>query len=108
MKKKGECEVCGKYSDLYLVEIDGNEFWVCEECSYLGKKIPNKNKVMEEFFIEDNDDIVEKLNYLMKKYGREEISKILGEQQSYLLRVINKKTLPNEKLIKKLKTLNLK
>ena len=118
----GDCEICGRSSDvLYVVDLEGARMSVCERCSR-GKSIvskigseqeaPTRTFAREE---EPEEEVVEGYGEKIRK-AREALGipmKVLAERinekESNLIRVENERTLPTEKLVLKLeRELNIK
>ncbi|MFH1470792.1 MAG: multiprotein bridging factor aMBF1 [Candidatus Micrarchaeota archaeon] len=112
-----ECEVCGRESQLYTVEIDRARLRVCFDCSKSGKLIeaprpPAKPK--NPYFQHAQSrpstelDIVPDYGLRIKSarekmhITRDVLAEMINEKQSFLDRVESERTLPTETLGKKL------
>jgi len=111
-----ECEICGKETNIiYVVEVEGAVMNVCAECSK-GKKVIDKidlsrqeKKVAKA--VKENEkesEIIEHYGEAIRK-AREKLglplnvlAERINEKASTLLRIEEEKTLPTDKVIKKL------
>ncbi len=110
-----ECEICGEETDMvYVVEVEGAVMNVCAECAK-GKKVVQKidlskkeNKEIKQVKKEEEKEIVDNYGSLIRK-AREKLglplnvlAERINEKESTLLRIEEEKTLPTDKIIKKL------
>jgi len=111
-----ECEICGKETNIiYVVEVEGAVMNVCAECSK-GKKVIDKidlskqekkvAKAVKEK--EKESEVIEHYGEAIRK-AREKLglplnvlAERINEKASTLLRIEEEKTLPTDKVIKKL------
>jgi putative transcription factor len=111
-----ECEICGKETNIiYVVEVEGAVMNVCAECSK-GKKVIEKidlsrqekkvAKAVKEK--EKESEVIEHYGEAIRK-AREKLglplnvlAERINEKASTLLRIEEEKTLPTDKVIKKL------
>jgi len=111
-----ECEICGKETNMiYVVEVEGAVMNVCAECSK-GKKVIDKidlskqekkvAKAVKEK--EKESEVIEHYGEAIRK-AREKLglplnvlAERINEKASTLLRIEEEKTLPTDKVIKKL------
>ena len=111
-----ECEICGKETNIiYVVEVEGAVMNVCAECSK-GKKVTDKidlsrqekkvAKAVKEK--EKESEVIEHYGEAIRK-AREKLglplnvlAERINEKASTLLRIEEEKTLPTDKVIKKL------
>jgi len=111
-----ECEICGKETNIiYVVEVEGAVMNVCVECSK-GKKVIEKidlskqekkvAKAVKEK--EKESEVIEHYGEAIRK-AREKLglplnvlAERINEKASTLLRIEEEKTLPTDKVIKKL------
>ncbi|MEM3791583.1 MAG: multiprotein-bridging factor 1 family protein [Candidatus Micrarchaeaceae archaeon] len=109
------CEICGKEtSEVYEVEVGGAKLIACKDCAKTAKgakrigaeEKPRAKKTKERK--ENEKEIVEGYGKIIKearqRMGLElkVLAEKINEKESYLLRVEQEKTLPNETLVKKL------
>ncbi|MCX8196992.1 MAG: multiprotein bridging factor aMBF1 [Candidatus Micrarchaeota archaeon] len=107
-----ECEICGQEGAPYLVLVEGAKLRVCRECSLSGKIIyapPEPARQAEQTaFAKEEVEIVDGYGKLImearKKLGipLEVLAEKINEKASFLERIEHEKTLPNEKLCRKL------
>ncbi|NPA86023.1 MAG: TIGR00270 family protein [bacterium] len=110
------CELCGKVTDkVYRVVIDGAEFLVCEDCKKYGKLVgapaprrprpqlprPREPKLEELEVLPDVGEIVRQERQ-RRGLRLEELAAKLGISASYLRRIEQGKTIPDERTLKKL------
>jgi putative transcription factor len=121
-----ECELCGKpISDtVYIVEVEGVNLRVCSKCSqrkHVIQKISlNQPKIIREPIRsqEKKEDDVELVNHFgnVIKNARENeklplkvLAEMIKEQESYIKRIEEEKTVPPQNIIEKLeRALNIK
>jgi len=111
-----ECEICGKETNIiYVVEVEGAVMNVCAECSK-GKKVTDKIDLSrQEKKVAKAAKEKEKESEVIEHYGeairkaREKLglplnvlAERINEKASTLLRIEEEKTLPTDKVIKKL------
>ncbi|MFH0818367.1 MAG: multiprotein bridging factor aMBF1 [Candidatus Micrarchaeota archaeon] len=114
-----DCEICGRESQLYLVEIDRARLRVCFDCSKSGRlleapKPQLKKKVHEEGFqsgparVKTEMDLVSDYGSKIKQarekmhITRDVLAEMINEKESFLDRVEAEKTMPTEALGRKL------
>ncbi|MFH1447648.1 MAG: multiprotein bridging factor aMBF1 [Candidatus Micrarchaeota archaeon] len=117
-----ECEICGKESNLYLVEIDRARLQVCFDCSKSGKVVesphtelrpsrrPTTKPVRHTTEFEIVQDYGKRISEARNRMhiSRSVLAEMINEKESFLDRVESERTLPTESLVKKLeKTLNI-
>jgi len=112
-----ECEICGKEANIfYVVEVEGAVMNACAECAK-GKKVidkidlnkqENKNAKAEKAKESEESEIIEHYGEAIRK-AREKLglplnvlAERISEKESTLLRIEQEKTLPSDKIIKKL------
>lgn len=111
------CDMCGKLSNLYKVDIEGTRMQVCEACAKFGKVIaypqaPVKKKKDEpKSFLPEKPEIVQVIvsDYGMRiknkrdKMGlkQEELAKQLNERESLLHNIESGHFEPNIELARK-------
>ncbi|MFP3289585.1 MAG: multiprotein-bridging factor 1 family protein [Candidatus Micrarchaeota archaeon] len=111
-----ECDICGKETNIiYVVEVEGAVMNVCAECSK-GKKVIDKIDLSkQEKKVAKANEEKEKESEIIEHYGeairkaREKLglplnvlAERINEKESTLLRIEEEKTLPTDKIIKKL------
>jgi len=111
-----ECEICGKETNIiYVVEVEGAVMNVCAECSK-GKKVIDKIDLSkQEKKVAKAEKEKEKESEIIEHYGeairkaREKLglplnvlAERINEKASTLLRIEEEKTLPTDKVVKKL------
>ncbi|MGC9129333.1 MAG: multiprotein bridging factor aMBF1 [Candidatus Micrarchaeia archaeon] len=111
-----ECEICGRETNIiYVVEVEGAVMNVCAECAK-GKKVIEKidlekkesAKIEKKPKKEERSEIVEHYGSIIRK-AREKLglplnvlAERISEKESTLLRIEEEKTLPSDKIVKKL------
>jgi len=112
-----ECEICGKETSIiYVVEVEGAVMNVCAECAK-GKKVIEKMDLSKQKDErreaaqpneEDEEEIIEHYGEAIRK-AREKLglplnvlAERISEKASTLLRIEEEKTLPSDKIVKKL------
>ncbi|MFA5382567.1 MAG: multiprotein bridging factor aMBF1 [Candidatus Micrarchaeia archaeon] len=123
-----ECEVCGKAEAVYLVLIEGAKLQVCGKCSKMGEIISSlyeehrKEELRERATERQSKELFGTDKELIEDFGKKILNKIreigisyhvlaerLNEKESYIERIIQGKTRPDEKLAYKIeKELNIK
>ena len=111
-----ECDICGKETNIiYVVEVEGAVMNVCAECSK-GKKVIDKIDLSrQEKKVAKAKEEKEKESEIIEHYGeairkaREKLglplnvlAERINEKASTLLRIEEEKTLPTDKVVKKL------
>ncbi|MFP3215503.1 MAG: multiprotein-bridging factor 1 family protein [Candidatus Micrarchaeota archaeon] len=111
-----ECDICGKETNIiYVVEVEGAVMNVCAECSK-GKKVIDKIDLSkQEKKVAKANEEKEKESEIIEHYGeairkaREKLglplnvlAERINEKESTLLRIEEEKTLPTDKIVKKL------
>jgi putative transcription factor len=111
-----ECDICGKETNIiYVVEVEGAVMNVCAECSK-GKKVIDKIDLSkQEKKVAKAKEEKEKESEIIEHYGeairkaREKLglplnvlAERINEKESTLLRIEEEKTLPTDKIVKKL------
>jgi len=111
-----ECDICGKETNIiYVVEVEGAVMNVCAECSK-GKKVIDKiDPSRQEKKVAKAKEEKEKESEIIEHYGeairkaREKLglplnvlAERINEKASTLLRIEEEKTLPTDKVVKKL------
>ncbi len=122
-----ECEICGAETDkLFEIEIEGATMQACEVCSRgkhivneidNGEKKPERQGRQERAKAEELDDadrahagieIIDEYGIVIRKareqsgLSLEDLGKKINEKESLLRRIEEGKTLPEDKVIKKL------
>jgi len=116
--KEMECEICGRKGAKFLIDIEGSKMKVCEECSKLGKILSIEREETEkvkrikeraalrkeekEIVIVDDYTEVIKKGREKANLTRKELGALVNEKESFLRRIEEGKTIPTEKLAKKL------
>ena len=108
----GNCDLCGKESELFKARIEDSLVDVCERCGKFGSilrkiisPVPKKIKTSEEF---QEDLIAEDFNKIIRfererrKLTQEELAKTINEKVSVIQKVENKEIEPDFNLAKKL------
>ncbi len=109
----GECEICGAPEAGYLVQVEGAKLNVCRECSGSGKLIraPQRQAGKGEEApanIRQEMEVVEGFGRIISEARRknglpiEVLAERINEKLSFLERVEHERTLPDEKLCRKL------
>lgn len=120
-----ECEICGRVTERIIrIEIEGSKMDVCPSCAKYGKKLMSydpeagmtsphdaggrwvfnserKPKEHAELQLADNFGQIIRSARERKKLSCKELALAIAEQESYLDRVEKQKTLPDERLIRK-------
>jgi len=113
-----ECEICGREAKLFLCVVEGNELWLCKKCAKFGVKKENKQVSKKQVLYLPKKPLEnEEVSLLRKDYGRiirearqkknltiAELAKKIFEKESYLRRIENQQTEPEERIIKKLES----
>lgn len=105
-----ECEVCGSGRAGKVAIIEGVRLIVCAECAKFGKEIEMEKReagkgINEEELIDKlSEDYGKKIRTAREKLGLspKEIGALLNEKESYIRRLEEEKTTPDEKILKKL------
>ncbi len=113
-----ECEICGREAQkLKLCVVEGNELWLCKKCEKFGieKKESKKTPIPKRIVHFPKSKIEDEISVLKRGYGDiirkarqrrnltiEELAKKIYEKESYLRRIENEQTQPEERVIKKL------
>lgn len=110
-----ECEICGAAEAEYLIAVEGAKLSVCQECSSSGKLLrgpmPREHKQSPGASIPSSRqelEVVEGFGSIIaaarKRLGLpiEVLSERINEKLSFLERVEHERTLPDEKLCRKL------
>ena len=111
-----DCEICGSGEAQYLIQVEGAKMNVCRECSGTGKilrwptQAPQKGgpgsqeapRVRRELEVVDGYGAI--MQSARKKLGLplEVLAEKINEKLSFLERVEHQKTLPDEKVARKL------
>jgi len=117
-----ECEICGKEGAGYLIFTEGAKMRVCADCSKFGKVLQEPRseasgggmrQVHERGvpMIEIVEDYAERIVKAREKMRieRKVLAEMINEMDSFLERVEHGKTLPDERLARKLeKALGIK
>ncbi|MCX8175225.1 MAG: multiprotein bridging factor aMBF1 [Candidatus Micrarchaeota archaeon] len=112
-----ECEICGSAEAEYLIQVEGAKLRVCRDCSDTGRLLagpppkPQKAGVKQDGSLAEGRqelEVVEGYGSIIssarKKMGLplEVLAERINEKASFLERVEHEKTLPDEKLCRKL------
>ena len=107
-----ECEICGVEGAEYLVQVEGAKLYVCHACSGTGKllRAPQPQRSEEDHAprgrieLEVADGYGAAISEARKRMGLpiEVLAERINEKHSFLERVEHEKTLPDEKLARKL------
>lgn len=120
-----QCEVCGRWiaGKGYRRIIDGARMIVCERCSKFGKpdfssevkrptsksvKLPVKRRKVIKSPLDENEELVENYNELIKKariemgLSHEDLGRRVGEKTSTLKKIESGKIIPDKALTRKL------
>ncbi|MEM4554954.1 MAG: multiprotein-bridging factor 1 family protein [Candidatus Anstonellaceae archaeon] len=107
-----ECEICGEGQAEYLILLEGAKLKVCKECSTSGKILqgpaPKPSLQAKQLMLKEELEVVEGYGKLIAEARRhlglpiEVLAERLNEKASFLERIENEKTLPDEKLCRKL------
>ncbi|MFA4983453.1 MAG: multiprotein-bridging factor 1 family protein [Candidatus Micrarchaeia archaeon] len=109
----GECEICGAPEAGYLVQVEGAKLNVCRDCSGSGKLIRAPQRQAEKgeeapANIRQEMEVVEGFGRIISEARRknglpiEVLAERINEKLSFLERVEHERTLPDEKLCRKL------
>ncbi|MCX8194926.1 MAG: multiprotein bridging factor aMBF1, partial [Candidatus Micrarchaeota archaeon] len=112
-KLKEECEICGAEGAGYIILVEGAKLHVCEECSGAGKILrapapPPASKKSPPESIKAEMEVVEGYGKLIaearKRLGLpvEVLAERINEKVSFLERIEHEKTLPDERVARKL------
>jgi putative transcription factor len=110
-----ECEICGSGEVEYIIEVEGAKMSVCRECSTVGKiikRMPKEAMKSDAAFqpartkveLEVVDGYGAIIQNARKKLGLpiEVLAERINEKASFLERIEHQKTLPDEKVARKL------
>jgi putative transcription factor len=106
-----ECEICGSEGADYIIAVEGAKLFVCAECSGSGKIVKGPAPKREESpparhkaELEVADGFGQLIAGARKRMGLplEVLAERINEKHSFLERVEHEKTLPDEKLARKL------
>ncbi|MEM4348217.1 MAG: multiprotein-bridging factor 1 family protein [Candidatus Anstonellaceae archaeon] len=107
-----ECEICGEGKAEYLILLEGAKLKVCRECSTSGKILqgppPKPSLQAKQPVLKEELEIVEGYGKLISQARRrlglpiEVLAERLNEKASFLERIEHEKTLPDERLCRKL------
>ena len=107
-----ECEICGSEESGYVILVEGARLSVCEACSSSGRLIsspPRQSRAEAGAQSQKSElEVVENYGQLIagarKRLGLpiDVLAERLNEKRSFLDRVEKEKTLPDEKLARKL------
>ena len=106
-----ECEICGAQSAGYIIQVEGAKLNVCRECSGSGKLLRSlaperreEDAPRRRQELEVADGYGAAIAAARKRMGLplEVLAERINEKHSFLERVEHEKTLPDEKLCRKL------
>jgi len=112
-----ECDICGADDAGYLVQIEGAKLTVCRECSGSGKILkwpsgpqakggaagaPQPTRAREELEVVDGYGTLIQAGRKMLGLPIEVLAERICEKLSFLERIEHQKTLPDEKIARKL------
>lgn len=108
-----ECEICGNGEAEYLILIEGAKLNVCQRCSGSGKILKMPQNISNEYsdvkkqgpaILEIVEDYGIRIQNARKKLGigLDVLAEKLNEKLSFLERIEKQRTLPDERLAKKL------
>jgi putative transcription factor len=115
----GECEICGESGAYYYILLEGAKLHACERCSRHGKvfssEIPVQEKKVKTETKSVKIELVADFGRRIKdarermKIERKVLAEMVNEKESFIERIENEKTIPNEALAYKLqKVLGIK
>ena len=107
------CDLCGRETELFRVEVEGSFVNACERCGRFGKIIgrANKNKIE----LKKKNLVDEKIEVIVEDYDRiirrererrglrhEDLAKKLNEKESVIQKIENKQMMPGLELARKM------